>query len=74
MLPLRATNPTEVDHSTDTCDSIDGLLRNIPATSGKVGSLGISYHAFASLVALVNPHPALCAAVPINAMVDGPTR
>jgi len=64
-------NPTPVDHSTDTYDTIDWLVKNIPESNGKVGILGISYDGFTSLMALVNPHPALRAAVPINAMVDG---
>jgi len=64
-------NPTNVDHSTDTYDTIDWLIKNIPETNGKVGILGISYDGFTSLMALVNPHPALRAAIPINAMVDG---
>jgi hypothetical protein len=70
--PLRGPqNPTSVDHSTDTYDTIDWLVKNIPESNGKVGILGISYDGFTSLMALVNPHPALRAAVPINAMVDG---
>jgi uncharacterized protein len=70
--PLRGPlNPTNVDHSTDTYDTIDWLIKNIPETNGKVGILGISYDGFTSLMALVNPHPALRAAIPINAMVDG---
>jgi uncharacterized protein len=64
-------NPTNVDHSTDTYDTIDWLIKNIPETNGKVGILGISYDGFTSLMALVHPHPALRAAIPINAMVDG---
>jgi putative CocE/NonD family hydrolase len=64
-------NPSEVDHSTDTYDTIEWLVKNIPESNGKVGILGISYDGFTSLMALVNPHPALRAAVPINAMVDG---
>ncbi len=64
-------NPTQVDHSTDTYDSIDWLIKNIPETNGKVGILGISYDGFTALMALVHPHPALRAAIPINAMVDG---
>jgi uncharacterized protein len=64
-------NPTGVDHSTDTYDTIDWLVKNIPETNGKVGILGISYDGFTSLMALVHPHPALRAAIPINAMVDG---
>jgi putative CocE/NonD family hydrolase len=70
--PLRGPlNPTDVDHATDTYDTIDWLVKNIPESNGKVGILGISYDGFTSLMALVNPHPALRAAVPINAMVDG---
>jgi uncharacterized protein len=64
-------NATAVDHSTDTYDTIDWLVKNTPESNGKVGILGISYDGFTSLMALVNPHPALRAAVPINAMVDG---
>jgi putative CocE/NonD family hydrolase len=64
-------NPTPVDHATDTYDTIDWLVNNIPETSGKVGILGISYDGFLPLMALVNPHPALKVAVPMNPMVDG---
>ena len=64
-------NSTSVDHSTDTYDTIDWLVKNTPESNGKVGILGISYDGFTSLMALVHPHPALRAAVPINAMVDG---
>jgi putative CocE/NonD family hydrolase len=64
-------NPTKVDHSTDTYDTIDWLVKNVPESNGRVGILGISYDGFTSLMALVNPHPALRAAVPINPMVDG---
>jgi putative CocE/NonD family hydrolase len=70
--PLRGSlNPTPVDHATDTYDTIDWLVKNIAESNGKVGILGISYDGFTSLMALVHPHPALRAAVPINAMVDG---
>jgi putative CocE/NonD family hydrolase len=64
-------NPTAVDHSTDTYDTIDWLVKNLPETNGKVGILGISYDGFLPLMALVNPHPALKVAVPMNPMVDG---
>jgi putative CocE/NonD family hydrolase len=64
-------NATPVDHSTDTYDTIDWLVKNIPETNGKVGILGISYDGFLPLMALVNPHPALKVAVPMNSMVDG---
>jgi uncharacterized protein len=64
-------NPTPVDHATDTYDTIDWLVKNIPESNGKVGILGISYDGFTTLMALVNPHPALKVAVPMNPMVDG---
>ena len=64
-------NPSPVDESTDTYDSIDWLIKNIPETNGKVGILGISYDGFLPLMALVHPHPALKVSVPMNPMVDG---
>jgi putative CocE/NonD family hydrolase len=64
-------NPTPVDHATDTYDSIDWLIKNVPESNGKVGILGISYDGFLPLMALVNPHPALKVSVPMNPMVDG---
>jgi putative CocE/NonD family hydrolase len=64
-------NPTPVDHSTDTYDTIDWLVKNLPESNGKVGILGISYDGFLPLMALLNPHPALRVSVPMNPMVDG---
>jgi putative CocE/NonD family hydrolase len=64
-------NPTPVDEATDTYDTIDWLVKNIPESNGKVGILGISYDGFLPLMALVNPHPALKVSVPMNPMVDG---
>ncbi|HTC61855.1 MAG TPA: CocE/NonD family hydrolase [Candidatus Saccharimonadales bacterium] len=64
-------NPTPVDESTDTYDTIDWLVKNIPESNKKVGILGISYDGFLPLMALVNPHPALKVSVPMNPMVDG---
>lgn len=64
-------NPTPVDHSTDTYDTIEWLVRNVPESNGRVGILGISYDGFLPLMALINPHPALKVAVPMNPMVDG---
>jgi uncharacterized protein len=69
--PHGPLNPTPVDHSTDTYDTIDYLVKNIPETNGKVGVLGISYDGFTTLMAMFNPHPALKVVVPMNPMVDG---
>src|SRR5690349_18250104 len=48
-------NPTMVDHATDTYDTIDWLVKNIPESNGRVGILGISYDGFLPLMALINP-------------------
>lgn len=64
-------NPTPVDESTDTYDTIDWLIHNIPETNKRVGILGISYDGFLPLMAVVNPHPSLKVSVPMNPMVDG---
>jgi len=70
--PLRGPqNPTNVDHATDTYDTIDWLVKNVPESNGKVGILGISYDGFTPLMALIDPHPALKVSVAMNPMVDG---
>jgi putative CocE/NonD family hydrolase len=64
-------NKTNVDESTDAFDTIDWLVKNVPESNGKVGITGSSYLGFTSLVATLNPHPALKASVPQSPMVDG---
>jgi uncharacterized protein len=65
-----ALNDSGVDHATDAYDTIDWLVKNVPESNGKVGTMGTSYDGFTVLMSLVNPHPALKAAVPFNPMVD----
>ncbi|MDE8652589.1 CocE/NonD family hydrolase [Novosphingobium album (ex Liu et al. 2023)] len=70
--PLRGPlNRTKVDHATDAYDTIDWLVKHVPETNGKVGITGSSYLGFTALMALIDPHPALKAAVPQSPMVDG---
>src|SRR6059058_3541921 len=70
--PLRGPlNNSTVDHSTDAYDTIDWLVKNVPESNGRVGMVGSSYEGFTVVMALVNPHPALKAAVPESPMVDG---
>ena len=66
--PLNATN---VDEATDAYDTIDWLVKNVPESNGKVGIVGSSYLGFTSLMAEIDPHPALKAAAPQSPMVDG---
>src|SRR5581483_7499411 len=63
-------NSTGIDESTDAYDTIDWLVKNVPESNGKVGVIGSSYLGFTTLMAEINPHPALKAAVPQSPMVD----
>jgi uncharacterized protein len=63
-------NNTGIDESTDAYDTIDWLVKNVPESNGKVGVTGSSYLGFTTLMAEINPHPALKAAVPQSPMVD----
>ena len=47
------------DESTDTYDTIDWLVKNVPKNNGRVGIGRISYDGFLAAMAMVNPHPAL---------------
>ena len=64
-------NDTGIDESTDAYDTIEWLVKNTPESNGKVGIIGSSYLGFTTLMAEINPHPALKAAVPQSPMVDG---
>jgi putative CocE/NonD family hydrolase len=64
-------NNTGIDESTDAYDTIDWLVKNVPESNGKVGTIGSSYLGFLTLASEINPHPALKAAVPQSPMVDG---
>jgi putative CocE/NonD family hydrolase len=64
-------NKTGIDESTDAYDTIDWLVKHIPESNGRVGTIGSSYLGFLTLASEINPHPALKAAVPQSPMVDG---
>ena len=69
--PRGPLNPTATDETTDAWDTIDWLVKNVPQSNGKVGMFGSSYEGFTVVMALLDPHPALKAAVPESPMVDG---
>lgn len=69
--PIGPLNGTKSDETTDAWDTIDWLVKNVPESNGKVGMFGSSYDGFTVVMALLNPHPALKAAVPESPMVDG---
>lgn len=58
--PLRDRNkPGSIDEGTDTYDTIDWLLKNVPNNNGRAGLVGISYGGWLTVMALIEPHPAL---------------
>ena len=63
-------SPGDVDESTDTYDTIDWLLKNIPHNNGKAGLYGISYAGFYAAAGLIDAHPALIAVSPQAPIAD----
>jgi putative CocE/NonD family hydrolase len=53
-----------IDESTDTYDTVDYLVKNVPDNNGSVGLWGISYPGFYAGVGAIHTHPALKAVSP----------
>ncbi|MBI3857656.1 MAG: CocE/NonD family hydrolase [Planctomycetes bacterium] len=66
VTPHRAakTKPEEIDESSDTYDTIDWIVKNVPNNNGRVGMWGISYPGFYTAAGMIDAHPALKAASP----------
>ena len=60
--PRDKNDPKSIDEGTDTYDTIDWLIKNVPNNNGRVGMWGISYPGWLVTQALLEPHPALKAA------------
>lgn len=58
------------DDATDTYDTIDWLVKNIPNNNGKVGMWGTSYPGYYTSVAAINSHKALKAISPQAPIAD----
>jgi uncharacterized protein len=63
-------DPKLVDEGTDTYDTVDWLLKNIPNNNGRVGVFGVSYPGFLAMAAGIDPHPAVKAISPQAPMID----
>ncbi len=70
--PLREnrTDPKAIDETTDTYDTIEWLLKNMPNNNGRAGIFGVSYPGWTSVMGIIDPHPAMKAASPQAAMGD----
>lgn len=62
--------PKDVDESSDTHDTIDWLLKNVPGNNGRVGLTGISYPGFYAAAGMIDAHPALKAVSPQAPIID----
>lgn len=72
---VRPHNPNkktkkDIDESSDTYDTIDWLIKNLPSNNGRVGIYGISYPGFYSTASLPGAHPALKAVSPQAPVTD----
>ena len=70
----RLSGPTDTDEATDTYDTVDWLVKNVPGNTGRAGIWGVSYGGFFAAFAMINAHPALVAAspqAPIGDIADG---
>ncbi|MGA0559928.1 CocE/NonD family hydrolase [Larkinella sp. VNQ87] len=75
FVAVRPHNPnkkkkTDIDESTDTYDTIDWLIKNLPNNNGRVGTWGISAPGFYTTMTAIDAHPALKAVSPQAPVTD----
>jgi len=58
------SGPQDTDESSDTYDTIEWLLKNIPGHNGRVGQWGISYPGWQTVMGMIDAHPAMKASSP----------
>ena len=62
--PRDLADPKSVDEGSDASDTIAWLIANVPNNNGRAGMLGISYPGWLTVMAMIDPHPALKAVSP----------
>lgn len=72
MTPHKAVKrtPKDVDESSDTYDTIEWLLKNVPGNNGRAGLTGVSYPGFYAAAGMIDAHPALKAVSPQAPIID----
>ena len=68
--PRGPGNPTTIDEGTDTYDTIDWMIKNVPHNNGRVGMFGTSYPGWLVVMAVIDPHPALKAVTELATPAD----
>ena len=53
---------SQTDESTDMFDTVEWLLKNVPANNGRLGIYGMSYPGFYAAASIIDAHPAIKAA------------
>lgn len=64
------TRNDQIDESSDTYDTIDWVIKNVPRHNGRVGQWGISYPGFYTSAGAIDSHPALVAVSPQAPIAD----
>lgn len=62
--------PGDTDESSDTYDTVDWLVKNVPNNNGRVGQYGGSYNGFYCSAGMIDAHPALRAVSPQAPIAD----
>ena len=57
--PRDKSDPKAIDEASDTYDTIDWLVKNVPNNNGRAGVVGISYGGWLTAMTLLDPHPAM---------------
>ena len=72
MTPHKAekTDKSHIDESSDTYDTIEWCIKNIPNNNGRVGQWGISYPGFYTAAGMIDSHPNLKAVSPQAPIAD----
>ena len=68
--PRDKKDKNAIDESTDTYDTIEWLLKNVPNNNGRVGMSGTSYGGWLTVMGMLDPHPALKAVIPQASPAD----
>ena len=75
FVDVRPFNPNkktsqDVDEASDTYDTAEWLIRNLPNFNGRIGVYGISYPGFYATMAILADHPAIKAVSPQAPVTD----
>jgi hypothetical protein len=68
--PRDRSDAHAIDESTDAYDTIDWLVTHVPGNNGRVGMYGTSYPGWLTVMAMLDPHPALKAVSPQASPAD----